>query len=94
VESCKANRTKALRILGNTTGDSPFSDASFGPTVLIQRSETDLVRHAMEQLPVHFRETLLLCDVEEMSYQEIAEVLSIPNRYRDVTIMENQEGGS
>jgi RNA polymerase sigma-70 factor (ECF subfamily) len=27
---------------------------------------------------LHFREILLLCDVEEMSYQEIAETLSIP----------------
>jgi RNA polymerase sigma-70 factor (ECF subfamily) len=32
----------------------------------------------MEQLPVNFREILLLCEVEEMSYQEIAETLSIP----------------
>jgi RNA polymerase sigma-70 factor (ECF subfamily) len=27
---------------------------------------------------VNFREILLLCEVEEMSYQEIAETLSIP----------------
>jgi RNA polymerase sigma-70 factor (ECF subfamily) len=27
---------------------------------------------------VHYREALLLCEVEEMSYQEIAETLSIP----------------
>jgi RNA polymerase sigma-70 factor, ECF subfamily len=29
-------------------------------------------------LPVHFREILLLCEVEEMSYQEISETLAIP----------------
>ena len=33
---------------------------------------------AMDALPVHFREILLLCEVEEMSYQEIAETLSVP----------------
>ena len=27
---------------------------------------------------MHFREILLLCEVEEMSYREIAETLSIP----------------
>jgi RNA polymerase sigma-70 factor (ECF subfamily) len=27
---------------------------------------------------VNYREVLLLCEVEEMSYQEIAETLSIP----------------
>ena len=36
------------------------------------------MQSAIDELPVHFREILLLCDVEEMSYQEIAETLSIP----------------
>jgi len=47
-------------------------------TILIERSNWQLVRSAIDQLPVHFREILLLCEVEEMSYQEIAETLSIP----------------
>ena len=47
-------------------------------TILIERSNSQLLHSAIEQLPLHFRETLLLCDVEEMSYQEIAETLSIP----------------
>ena len=47
-------------------------------TILIERSNWQPVRSAIEQLPVHFREILLLCEVEEMSYQEIAETLSIP----------------
>ena len=33
---------------------------------------------ALERLPVQFREVILLCDLEEMSYQEIAETLAIP----------------
>jgi len=32
----------------------------------------------LEKLPVKFREIILLCDLEEMSYQEIADTLSIP----------------
>jgi RNA polymerase sigma-70 factor (ECF subfamily) len=47
-------------------------------TILIERSNWQLVHSAIDQLPLHFREILLLCDVEEMSYQEIAETLSIP----------------
>ena len=47
-------------------------------TIMIERSNWQLVQRAIEELPVHFREALLLCDVEEMSYQEIAETLSIP----------------
>jgi RNA polymerase sigma-70 factor (ECF subfamily) len=47
-------------------------------TILLDRSSEALVRGAMDQLPVNYREVLLLSEVEEMSYQEIAETLSIP----------------
>jgi RNA polymerase sigma-70 factor, ECF subfamily len=47
-------------------------------TILIEHSSHQLVQRAIDELPVHFREILLLCEVEEMSYQEIAETLSIP----------------
>jgi RNA polymerase sigma-70 factor (ECF subfamily) len=47
-------------------------------TILIERSNSQLLQSAIDELPVHFREILLLCEVEEMSYQEIAETLSIP----------------
>ena len=44
----------------------------------MSRSSSRLLESAIDDLPVHFREILLLCEVEEMSYQEIAETLSIP----------------
>jgi RNA polymerase sigma-70 factor (ECF subfamily) len=47
-------------------------------TTLLKRSDSELVQGAINDLPVHYREILLLCEVEEMSYQEIAETLSIP----------------
>jgi RNA polymerase sigma-70 factor (ECF subfamily) len=47
-------------------------------TILIERSNSELVQSAIDKLPVPFREVLLLCDLQEMSYQEIAETLSIP----------------
>ena len=47
-------------------------------TILIERSNQDLVQAAIEELPIPFREILLLCEVEEMSYQEISETLSVP----------------
>jgi RNA polymerase sigma-70 factor, ECF subfamily len=47
-------------------------------TILIDRSNSDLIEREINELPVHFREVLLLCEVEEMSYQEIAETLSVP----------------
>lgn len=47
-------------------------------TILMERSNSQLVESAIAELPLHFREILLLCEVEEMSYQEIAETLSVP----------------
>ena len=47
-------------------------------TILMSRSNSQLVQRAIENLPLHYREIILLCEVEEMSYQEIAETLSIP----------------
>jgi RNA polymerase sigma-70 factor (ECF subfamily) len=47
-------------------------------TILMKSSNSQLMQSAIDNLPVHFREILLLCEVEEMSYQEIAETLSIP----------------
>jgi RNA polymerase sigma-70 factor (ECF subfamily) len=46
--------------------------------ILIDRSSTEVLQSAIEQLPPIFREVVLLCDVEELSYQEIADTLSIP----------------
>ena len=46
--------------------------------ILLALGDAERLRHALEELPVIFREVLLLVDVEEMSYQEAAESLSIP----------------
>ena len=47
-------------------------------SVLIEQADRETVQHALADLPVPFREILLLCEVEEMSYQEIAETLTVP----------------
>jgi RNA polymerase sigma-70 factor (ECF subfamily) len=52
-------------------GDTP-------ETSFIERSNWQQMQNAIDELPLNFREVLLLCDLEEMSYQEIAETLSIP----------------
>jgi len=54
------------------------SDPDTPESILIERSNQQLVQTAIEELPLPFREVLLLCEVEEMSYQEMAEALAIP----------------
>jgi RNA polymerase sigma-70 factor (ECF subfamily) len=53
------------------TGDTPES-------ILLARDAQEKIRAALELLPVHHREIILLSDIEEMSYQEISRSLSIP----------------
>jgi RNA polymerase sigma-70 factor, ECF subfamily len=47
-------------------------------TILLERSSQQLLESALDELPMHFREIIVLSDVEEMSYREIAETLSVP----------------
>jgi RNA polymerase sigma-70 factor (ECF subfamily) len=54
-----------------TTTETPES-------VLFARFEQTAIQKALEELPVNYREMILLCDVEEMSYQEVAQALGIP----------------
>jgi RNA polymerase sigma-70 factor (ECF subfamily) len=45
---------------------------------LLRIRDREALERALEALPVHYREVVLLCDVEEMRYQEIADLLQLP----------------
>lgn len=47
-------------------------------SLLLRHSDWQLVQDALGDLPLPYREALLLCDVEELPYKEIAAVLGIP----------------
>jgi len=47
-------------------------------TIFLENAQREAVQNALAALPLPFREILLLCDFEEMSYQEISETLAIP----------------
>jgi RNA polymerase sigma-70 factor (ECF subfamily) len=44
----------------------------------VSKLEREQVREAIQQLPVDFREIILLREYEELSYQEIADILDCP----------------
>jgi RNA polymerase sigma-70 factor, ECF subfamily len=58
--------------------DQPLIDEATPEMEFIQRSNRQSLRKAIDGLPLPFREVLVLSDVEDMSYKEIAETLSIP----------------
>ena len=46
--------------------------------LLLQKVDTLMVRRAIEELPVEFREVLVLRELEDMSYREIAGITDLP----------------
>jgi len=79
------NRTVALENELNETGESGPAqypegaiDRQTPETNLLQMADRAALQAAMETLPPPLLEVILLCDVEEMKYKEIAATLEIP----------------
>jgi RNA polymerase sigma-70 factor (ECF subfamily) len=53
-------------------------EASNPETALLAAARSDLVRGALEELPVALREVVILREMEGLSYKEIAEVAALP----------------
>jgi RNA polymerase sigma-70 factor (ECF subfamily) len=47
-------------------------------TALFQSADHRMLRQALEELPVNFREALILRELEGMSYKKIADVMGVP----------------
>ena len=57
---------------------NPMIDSITPENNLLESAQSAEVREALERIGPQFTEVLLLCDVEELRYKEIASVLSIP----------------
>jgi RNA polymerase sigma factor (sigma-70 family) len=69
--------TGELMVHDEAADDRP--DDRPGPeALLMQQQDVDRVRTAVEQLPVDFREVIVLRELEGLSYKEIAAVVGIP----------------
>jgi len=47
-------------------------------TVLLQNVDAQLVRKALEELPIEFREVLIMREMEDLSYREISTIAELP----------------
>ncbi len=77
----RARGSVSLDKLLEATGDSGafIADAGPGPERIYQRESTrKRVSRAVAQLPGKFREVIVLRDIQQLSYEEIGEVLQIP----------------
>ena len=74
--SRKANVAEGTRL---NDGQDERPDNALDPEErLLQQHTIALVRAALEQLPVDFREAIVLREIEGLSYREIAEVAGVP----------------
>ncbi len=55
------------------TGEAPAPDAK-----LIEQADREILRQALEALPLDYREVLVLRELEGMSYKEIADIAGVP----------------
>jgi RNA polymerase sigma-70 factor (ECF subfamily) len=58
--------------------NEPVETAASAEEDLVRRADGARLSRALEELPAEFREVLVLRELEELSYREIAEVAGIP----------------
>lgn len=73
----KRNRSTELAEFDEATylGEIDVADPE---TSSVRNAQRRLVREALERLPVEFREVMVMRELEELSYKEIAAVVGIP----------------
>ncbi len=74
----RRNREHDLTISLDEELHSLESDVATSDTMLPQIADQQLLREALEALPVVFREVIILHELEELSYKEIAVIADIP----------------
>lgn len=60
------------------TGKAAYSDTLDGSEKIFRALVGDEVTFALNSLPVDFRTVIILCDIEEFTYEEIAKIVDIP----------------
>jgi RNA polymerase sigma factor (sigma-70 family) len=54
------------------------NEASNPAKLVLKSDDREMLKQALEELPVEFREVIVLRDLEELSYKQVAEVANIP----------------
>jgi RNA polymerase sigma factor (sigma-70 family) len=72
------NRAHDITTMFDEEIHSADSDTSNPATLVLQSADHEILRQALDELPVEFREVVVLRDLEDFSYKEIAEIANIP----------------
>jgi RNA polymerase sigma-70 factor, ECF subfamily len=74
----RRNRARELTDALDEELDNVESDELTSEGMLVQMADVQVLREALEALPVAFREVVILHDLEDLSYKEIAVIVDIP----------------
>ncbi len=80
----KSRRPAFVELSGTEAAENPSPDPEVGYSTTKGGSEEllelldDEVKHAVESLPGDFRDAVVMADLEDMSYKEIAEAMNCP----------------
>src|SRR5262249_49492995 len=72
------NRGHEITTVFDEETHSSDSEISNPATLVLRSADNQIVKEALDELPVEFREVVVLRDLEEFSYKEIAEIANIP----------------
>ena len=72
------NRMKRFTAVFDEELHGTENDIPNPETILVEKVNAQLLRNALEKLPVEYREVLILRELEGFSYKEIAEVADVP----------------
>jgi RNA polymerase sigma-70 factor (ECF subfamily) len=74
----RKNRSSQAAVQLDDNMQAPIGALPDPETILIKSADSRQIREAMEELPFEYREILVLRELEELSYKEIAQVAEIP----------------
>jgi RNA polymerase sigma factor (sigma-70 family) len=74
----QANRAQELTVPFDEEMHTLKEESRNPETLLLENAEHQLLKNTLEELPVEFREVLVLRELEGMSYKEIADLAGIP----------------
>lgn len=67
-----ANRVEYSELLEDSAVDEGFWNE------VVWRDHADRILDELDRLPLEYRMTVVLCDIEQMSYEEASQILEIP----------------
>jgi RNA polymerase sigma factor (sigma-70 family) len=74
----KRNRNTGVTIAIEDTIEDPSEQSPDPEEILLISADREQVRRALEQLPLDFREAVVLREMEGLSYKEIATTVGVP----------------